>query len=75
MTADRLPLRQRWDHRYASLSPQARQEPTPFVAACLPELPHHGWALDIALSGDSVWLLWAAESGDVWTFFASRVDH
>lgn len=48
ITADRLPPRQRWDRRYASLSPQARQEPTPFVAACLPELPRHGWALDIA---------------------------
>jgi tellurite methyltransferase len=48
MTTDRLPPRQRWDHRYASLPPQARQEPTPFVAACLPKLPNQGWALDVA---------------------------
>lgn len=40
--------RQRWDDRYAAFLPQERQEPTPFVAACLPKLPQHGWALDVA---------------------------
>jgi 2-polyprenyl-3-methyl-5-hydroxy-6-metoxy-1,4-benzoquinol methylase len=40
--------RQRWDDRYAAFTPQERQEPTPFVAACLPKLPQHGWALDVA---------------------------
>jgi 2-polyprenyl-3-methyl-5-hydroxy-6-metoxy-1,4-benzoquinol methylase len=40
--------RQRWDDRYAIFAPQERQEPTPFVAACLPKLPQHGWALDVA---------------------------
>ena len=48
MSSDRLPSRQRWDHRYASLPPKARLEPTAFVAACLPKLPGRGWALDIA---------------------------
>ncbi|MBI1876978.1 MAG: methyltransferase domain-containing protein [Chloroflexi bacterium] len=40
--------RQRWDERYASLAPQERWEPTPFVTACLPQLPRQGSALDIA---------------------------
>lgn len=40
--------RQRWDERYATFAPEERQEPTPFVAACLPHLPRHGWALDVA---------------------------
>jgi cyclopropane fatty-acyl-phospholipid synthase-like methyltransferase len=40
--------RQRWDERYAAFTPQERQELTPFVAACLPKLPQHGWALDVA---------------------------
>ncbi|MBE7551415.1 MAG: class I SAM-dependent methyltransferase [Anaerolineales bacterium] len=40
--------RQRWDERYAAFTPQERQEPTPFVAVCLPQLPQHGWALDVA---------------------------
>jgi SAM-dependent methyltransferase len=48
LTADRLPPRQRWDHRYGTLSPEARVEPTPFVAACLPKLPAKGRALDVA---------------------------
>ena len=46
MSSDRLPSRQRRDHRYASLPPKARLEPTAFVAACLPKLPGRGWALD-----------------------------
>lgn len=48
ITPDRLPPRRRWDERYANLAPQARAEPTPFVAFCLPHLPGHGRALDIA---------------------------
>ena len=40
--------RQRWDERYASLTSQERLEPTPFVTACLPQLPRCGYALDIA---------------------------
>jgi tellurite methyltransferase len=40
--------RRRWDERYATLSPQKRREPTPFVRACLPHLPPSGWALDVA---------------------------
>ncbi len=48
LTADRLPPRQRWDHRYGTLSPEARVEPTPFVASCLPKLPAQGRALDVA---------------------------
>jgi SAM-dependent methyltransferase len=48
MTADRLPPRQRWDHRYASLPPEARIEPTPFVASCLDYFPARGRALDVA---------------------------
>ncbi len=40
--------RQRWDDRYTHFSPQDRLEPTPFVAACLPQLPRQGHALDIA---------------------------
>jgi SAM-dependent methyltransferase len=48
ITPERLPPRQRWDERYAGLPPQARVEPTPFVAFCLPHLPGHGRALDIA---------------------------
>ncbi len=48
ITTDRLPPRQRWDHRYATLLPQARLEPTPFVTACLSKLPERGLALDIA---------------------------
>lgn len=48
LSSDRLPPRQRWDHRYASLSPEARRQPTPFVADCLSRLPAAGRALDIA---------------------------
>jgi len=48
MTVDRLPSRQRWDHRYASLPPEARTEPTPFVTSCLVHLPARGRALDVA---------------------------
>ena len=44
----RVPSRRRWDHRYATLHPEARLEPTPFVASCLPKLPVRGLALDIA---------------------------
>jgi SAM-dependent methyltransferase len=40
--------RQRWDERYAGFSSQDRREVTPFVAACLPQLPRQGHALDIA---------------------------
>lgn len=43
-----LSSRQRWDDRYANLSPQDSLEPTSFVAACLPQLPRHGPALDVA---------------------------
>jgi hypothetical protein len=32
--SNRLPPRRRWDKRYATLSPEARLEPRPFVAAC-----------------------------------------
>jgi len=46
--SNRLPPRRRWDERYATLPPEARFEPTPFVTACLPKLPQHGQALDIA---------------------------
>jgi tellurite methyltransferase len=48
LTIDRLPPRQRWDYRYGTLSPEARVEPTSFVAACLPKLPAQGRALDVA---------------------------
>jgi tellurite methyltransferase len=37
-----------WDERYAAFSPDERHEPTPFVTACLPQLPRQGYALDIA---------------------------
>lgn len=47
-TVDRLPPRQRWNHRYADLPPDARFVPTPFVTGCLPHLPPTGRALDIA---------------------------
>lgn len=40
--------RQRWDERYANLSFKDRRKPTAFVTACLPHLPQHGHALDIA---------------------------
>lgn len=40
--------RQRWDERYADLSFKDRREPTSFVMACLPQLPHQGHALDVA---------------------------
>ncbi len=43
-----LAPRQRWDERYAVLSPKDRREPTFFVTACLPQLPEHGRALDVA---------------------------
>jgi SAM-dependent methyltransferase len=43
-----LSPRQRWDERYSQLSPKDRQEPTAFVAACLPRLPNQGHALDVA---------------------------
>ncbi len=39
---------QRWDKRYATLSPEKRLRPTPFVMDCLPKLPNRGHALDIA---------------------------
>lgn len=39
---------QRWDERYAGLAPQEQLEPTPFVTACLPQLPRHGYTLDVA---------------------------
>ena len=48
ITENRLPPRQRWDHRYADLPPDARLNPTPFVAAHLPQLPATGRALDVA---------------------------
>jgi SAM-dependent methyltransferase len=48
ITADRLPPRQRWDHRYAGLPSDARLKPTPFVAAHIPGLPAAGRALDVA---------------------------
>ena len=48
MDSNRLPPRQRWDERYTTLPAEARMEPTPFVTACLPKLPHQGQALDIA---------------------------
>lgn len=37
-----------WDERYAAFAPEDRREPSRFVAACLPQLPQHGYALDIA---------------------------
>lgn len=40
--------RQRWDDRYATFSPQECREPTPFVKACLSQLPQPGYALDVA---------------------------
>jgi 2-polyprenyl-3-methyl-5-hydroxy-6-metoxy-1,4-benzoquinol methylase len=43
-----LSPRQRWDERYAVFSPEDRREPTPFVVACLPQLPQQGKALDVA---------------------------
>ncbi len=45
---NQLPPQQRWDRRYAGLSPAGLGQPTPFVTACLPQLPAHGRALDIA---------------------------
>jgi protein-L-isoaspartate O-methyltransferase len=47
-SADLLPPCQRWDERYANLSPKDRRKPTAFVTACLPQLPQQGWALDVA---------------------------
>lgn len=40
--------RQKWERRYANLPPKANLRPTEFVAACLPQLPTRGRALDIA---------------------------
>ena len=40
--------RERWDERYAILEPERRNNPTPFVTACLPHLPQRGLALDVA---------------------------
>lgn len=37
-----------WDERYATFGAEDRREPSPFVAACLPQLPRQGYALDIA---------------------------
>ncbi len=37
-----------WDERYATFGAEDRREPSPFVVACLPQLPHRGYALDIA---------------------------
>lgn len=37
-----------WDERYAAFDAEDRREPSPFVAACLPQLPRQGYALDIA---------------------------
>jgi len=48
MVPERLPPRRRWNERYASLPPDARREPVPFVAGCLAQLPVSGRALDIA---------------------------
>jgi SAM-dependent methyltransferase len=45
---ERLPDRQRWDQRYASMGPDERTEPTSFLVACLPHLPASGHALDVA---------------------------
>jgi 2-polyprenyl-3-methyl-5-hydroxy-6-metoxy-1,4-benzoquinol methylase len=45
-TVYRLPST--WDERYAAFASEDRREPSRFVAACLPQLPHHGYALDIA---------------------------
>jgi tellurite methyltransferase len=44
----RLPDRQRWDHRYATLEPGRRTEPVPFLVTCLRQLPVRGYALDVA---------------------------
>ena len=41
-------VRQKWNQRYASLDPQDRRQPTPFVMSCLSQLPVKGRALDIA---------------------------
>jgi tellurite methyltransferase len=48
LTEARLPPRQRWDRRYATLPVDARLQPTPFMARCLPKFPLRGRALDIA---------------------------
>lgn len=48
ITPERLPPRQRWNHRYATLPLHARLKPTPFVISCLPKLPVCGRALDVA---------------------------
>ncbi len=45
---EQLSDRQRWDHRYATLKPNRRTEPVPFLVACLPRLPTRGYALDVA---------------------------
>jgi tellurite methyltransferase len=42
------PPRQRWDERYATFSPKDRRQATPFVTACLAQLPRQGRALDLA---------------------------
>jgi tellurite methyltransferase len=47
-SAGRLPDRQRWDHRYATLEPGRRTEPLPFLSTCLRQLPARGYALDVA---------------------------
>lgn len=48
ISEDRLSAEQRWDRRYAHLPPEARTEPTPFMATVLPRLPAEGRALDVA---------------------------
>jgi tellurite methyltransferase len=47
-SVERLPDRQRWDHRYATLEPGRRTEPVPFLFTCLRQLPTRGYALDVA---------------------------
>lgn len=47
-SVERLPDRQRWDHRYATLEPGRRTEPVPFLVTCLRQLPARGYALDVA---------------------------
>jgi len=40
--------RQRWDARYAAGERGHKTDPTPFLLSCLPMLPTHGYALDVA---------------------------
>ncbi len=48
MSAHAAAVRHKWNRRYTELHPTARQNANPFVAACLPQLPASGHALDIA---------------------------